>query len=153
MIPEAAIAMLACSRIGAVHSVVFGGFSPDSLADRINDCDSAIIITADEGTRGGKIIPLKDNADNAVKECPTIKKVIVVKRTNKKIKMKNRRDYWYHELINKKDIKDFCKPESMDSEDPLFILHTSGTTGKPKRNFTYASRLLALCISNLQMDI
>jgi len=132
MIPELPIAMLACARIGAIHSVVFGGYSSDALKDRIQDAKAKLLITADGSFRNGKVYPLKDNADNAVKECPTIKKVIVVKRTNKKIKMKNRRDYWYHELINKKDIKDFCKPESMDSEDPLFILHTSGTTGKPK---------------------
>ena len=130
MIPEAAIAMLACSRIGAVHSVVFGGFSPDSLADRINDCDSAIIITADEGTRGGKIIPLKDNADKAAEKAPCLKQMIVVKRTGNKINWNEARDFWYEKLMN--NVSDISPPEKMNSEDPLFILYTSGTTGMPK---------------------
>jgi len=130
MIPEAAIAMLACSRIGAVHSVVFGGFSPDSLADRINDCDSAIIITADEGTRGGKIIPLKDNADKAAEKAPCLKQMIVVKRTGNKINWNEARDFWYEKLMN--NVSDISPPEKMNSEDPLFILYTSGSTGRPK---------------------
>ena len=130
MIPEAAVAMLACARIGAIHSVVFGGFSPDSLAGRITDCDSNIIITADEGIRGGKIIPLKENTDAALKLCSSIKKCIVVKRTGNDINWVKGRDVWYHEAMSKVDNK--CQPEEMDAEDPLFILYTSGSTGKPK---------------------
>ena len=130
MIPEAAVAMLACARIGAIHSVVFGGFSPDSLAGRITDCDSNIIITADEGIRGGKIIPLKENTDAALKLCSSIKKCIVVKRTGNDINWVEGRDVWYHEAISKVDNE--CQPEEMDAEDPLFILYTSGSTGKPK---------------------
>ena len=130
MIPEAAVAMLACTRIGAIHSVVFGGFSPDSLAGRITDCDSNIIITADEGIRGGKIIPLKENTDAALKLCSSIKKCIVVKRTGNDINWVEGRDIWYHEAMSKVDNE--CQPEEMDAEDPLFILYTSGSTGKPK---------------------
>ena len=130
MIPEAAVAMLACARIGAIHSVVFGGFSPDSLAGRITDCDSNIIITADEGIRGGKIIPLKENTDAALKLCSSIKKCIVVKRTGNDINWVKGRDVWYHEAMSKVDNE--CQPEEMDAEDPLFILYTSGSTGKPK---------------------
>ena len=130
MIPEAAVAMLACARIGAIHSVVFGGFSPDSLAGRITDCDSNIIITADEGIRGGKIIPLKENTDAALKLCSSIKKCIVVKRTGNDINWVEGRDVWYHEAISKVDNE--CQPEEMNAEDPLFILYTSGSTGKPK---------------------
>ena len=130
MIPEAAVAMLACARIGAIHSVVFGGFSPDSLAGRITDCDSNIIITADEGIRGGKIIPLKENTDAALKLCSSIKKFIVVKRTGNDINWVEGRDVWYHEAMSKIDNE--CQPEEMDAEDPLFILYTSGSTGKPK---------------------
>ena len=130
MIPEAAVAMLACARIGAIHSVVFGGFSPDSLAGRITDCDSNIIITADEGIRGGKIIPLKENTDAALKLCSSIKKCIVVKRTGNDINWVEGRDIWYHEAMSKVDNE--CQPEEMDAEDPLFILYTSGSTGKPK---------------------
>ena len=130
MIPEAAVAMLACARIGAIHSVVFGGFSPDSLAGRITDCDSNIIITADEGIRGGKIIPLKENTDAALKLCCSIKKCIVVKRTGNDINWVEGRDVWYHEAISKVDNE--CQPEEMNAEDPLFILYTSGSTGKPK---------------------
>lgn len=129
MIPEAAFAMLACARIGAVHSVVFGGFSPTSLKERILDCGSDIVITADEGVRGNKIIPLKQNADEAVKDCPNVKHVVVVKRTGNPVAW-NARDKWYHELI--KDASPVCAPEPMNSEDPLFILYTSGSTGKPK---------------------
>ena len=130
MIPEAAVAMLACARIGAIHSVVFGGFSPDSLAGRITDCDSNIIITADEGIRGGKIIPLKENTDAALKLCSSIKKCIVVKRTGNDINWVKNRDVWYHEAMS--NIDNECQPEEMDAEDPLFILYTSGSTGKPK---------------------
>ncbi len=132
MIPELPIAMLACARIGAIHSVVFGGYSSEALKDRIQDSKAKLLITADGSFRNGKIYPLKDNADRAVKECPTVKNVVVVKRTNKKIRMKKGRDYWWHKLIEERDIKDFCEPESMQSEDTLFILYTSGTTGKPK---------------------
>jgi acetyl-CoA synthetase len=130
MIPEAAVAMLACARIGAVHSVVFGGFSPDSLAGRIQDCDSNLIITADEGIRGGRKIPLKANTDAALKSCPTIKTCIVVKRTGGAIDWVSGRDVWYHEQMAK--AAPDCKPEEMAAEDPLFILYTSGSTGKPK---------------------
>ena len=130
MIPEAAVAMLACARLGAIHSVVFGGFSPDSLAGRITDCDSNIIITADEGIRGGKIIPLKENTDAALKLCSSIKKCIVVKRTGNDINWVKNRDVWYHEAMSNVDNE--CQPEEMDAEDPLFILYTSGSTGKPK---------------------
>ena len=130
MIPEAAYAMLACSRIGAIHSVVFGGFSPDALAGRILDCDSKFLITADEGIRGGKIVPLKANSDKALEQCPDIKNVFVVKRTGGDIEMKEDRDVWYHEAVEL--VGDECPPEEMNAEDPLFILYTSGSTGKPK---------------------
>ena len=130
MIPEAAYAMLACSRIGAVHSVVFGGFSPEALAGRILDCDSHYVITADEGIRGGKTIPLKKNTDEALKKCPDVKNVFVVNRTNGFVDMKNDRDIWYHDAIL--NVSDECEPEEMNAEDPLFILYTSGSTGKPK---------------------
>ena len=132
MILELAIAMLACARIGVIHSIVFGGFSSDSLRDRINDCKSKLIITSDGSFRAGKIIPLKKNVDEAVKKCPSVQKVVIVKRCRNKIKIKKNRDLWWHQEISKKGIKDECKAESMDSEDPLFILYTSGTTGKPK---------------------
>ena len=130
MIPEAAVAMLACARIGAVHSVVFGGFSPDSLANRIIDCDSSIVITADEGIRSGKKIPLKANTDKAVKNTTTVEKVVVVRRTGGKISWNEHKDVWFHEIC--KDVPDDCLPEEMNAEDPLFILYTSGSTGKPK---------------------
>ena len=130
MIPEAAIAMLACTRIGAIHSVVFGGFSPDALAGRIQDCDSSIIITADEGIRGGKIIPLKDNTDKALKKCESIKHCVVVKRTGGKINWIENRDISYEDAM--KSASNVCEPEEMDAESPLFILYTSGSTGKPK---------------------
>jgi len=130
MIPEAAYAMLACARIGAIHSVVFGGFSPDSLADRIIDCNSNHIITADEGIRGGKLIPLKNNVDKAIARCPNVTSVLVVQRTGNEVHMEQNRDFWWHEekVLTSKD----CIPETMDAEDPLFILYTSGSTGKPK---------------------
>lgn len=132
MIPELAIAMLACARIGAPHSIVFGGFSPGSLRDRIIDCKSNLLITADGGYRRGKVIPLKKNADEAIKKTPSIKKVIVVNRVGEKekVRMKRGRDYWWHKLMEEADT--FCAPEKMDSEDMLFLLYTSGTTGKPK---------------------
>ena len=130
MIPELAILMLACARIGAIHSIIFGGFSADSISGRINDCKSEYIITADEGVRGGKIIPLKETTDEALLSCPNVKKCIVVKRTGNKVSWNNRRDVWYHNLI--KDVSDHCEPEEMNAEDPLFILYTSGSTGKPK---------------------
>ncbi|MGE3302793.1 MAG: acetate--CoA ligase [Hyphomonadaceae bacterium] len=130
MIPEAAFAMLACARIGAVHSVVFGGFSPDSLANRIQDCDSKIVITADEGVRGGKPIPLKANTDDAVAQCPSVETVIVVTRTGADVAMQSGRDVRYEEAAAK--VSPDCPPEPMGAEDPLFILYTSGSTGKPK---------------------
>ena len=130
MIPEAAYAMLACARIGAVHSVVFGGFSPESLAGRIQDCDSNCVITADEGLRGGKKVPLKANTDEALKRCPSVKTCIVVRRTGGQIGWVSGRDIWYHEELAK--VARDCKPEEMNAEDPLFILYTSGSTGKPK---------------------
>ena len=130
MIPEAAYAMLACTRIGAVHSIVFGGFSPDSLAGRINDCDSKLIITADEGLRGAKKVPLKVNTDEALKRCAGNEKVIVVRRTGGAVAMQAGRDVWYHDEAA--TVAAECKPEKMKAEDPLFILYTSGSTGKPK---------------------
>ena len=130
MIPEASYAMLACARIGAIHSVVFGGFSPDSIADRIIDCKSDFIITADEGYRAGKIIPLKDNVDKALKRCENVKSVLVIKRTGNEINMEPNRDVWWHE--EKLTVDSICEPEIMNAEDPLFILYTSGSTGKPK---------------------
>ncbi|WBV43185.1 acetate--CoA ligase [Pseudoroseomonas cervicalis] len=130
MIVEAAVAMLACARIGAVHSIVFGGFSPDSLASRVQDCDSVLLITADEGRRGGRKVPLKTNADEALKTCPTVQHVIVVKNTGGDVPMQEGRDHWYHELTEA--AAPDCAPEPMNAEDPLFILYTSGSTGKPK---------------------
>ncbi|HET9149632.1 MAG TPA: acetate--CoA ligase [Alphaproteobacteria bacterium] len=130
MIPEAAYAMLACARIGAIHSVVFGGFSPEALLGRIQDCDSDIVITADEGVRSAKSIPLKANTDEALARCPGVKTCIVVKRTGRPIKWVEGRDVWYHEAMAK--ASDDCPPEEMSAEDPLFILYTSGSTGKPK---------------------
>ena len=130
MIPEAAYAMLACARIGAVHSVVFGGFSPDSLAGRVTDCTSTCIVTADEGVRGGRKIPLKANTDEALKKCPDVTSVIVVKHTGGKVDMAKDRDVWYGEEAAKVSAE--CAPEEMNAEDPLFILYTSGSTGKPK---------------------
>ncbi|MDC0520360.1 acetate--CoA ligase [Candidatus Pelagibacter sp.] len=130
MIPELAILMLACVRIGAVHSIIFGGFSADSISGRVNDCESEYIITADEGVRGGKTIPLKYTTDEALESCPNVKKCIVVKRTGNYINWDQEKDVWYHDLI--KDVSKHCEPEEMNAEDPLFILYTSGSTGKPK---------------------
>ena len=130
MVPEGVYAMLACTRIGAIHSVVFGGFSPDSIVNRILDCKSEFVITADEGLRGQKVIPLKKNIEEALKKCPNVKKCIVLKRTGGSVPFDSKRDVWYHELTSK--MPTTCKPEEMNAEDPLFILYTSGSTGKPK---------------------
>jgi acetyl-CoA synthetase len=130
MIPEAAFAMLSCARIGAIHSVVFGGFSPQALEDRILDADCNFVITANEGLRGGKIIPLKQNVDKALENCPNVKSVIVAKRTENDVNWVDGRDFWYQEVTGAQ--MPSCPPEIMDSEDPLFILYTSGSTGKPK---------------------
>ena len=130
MVPETAFAMLACARIGAVHSVVFGGFSPESLKDRILDSDCRCVITADEGIRGGKRIPLKKNVDTALKSCPDVSTVIVLRRTGNSIDWQEDRDFWYDEIIGEQST--VCVPEDMEAEDPLFILYTSGSTGKPK---------------------
>src|SRR5579863_7376738 len=130
MVPEAAVAMLACARIGAVHSVVFGGFSPESIKDRILDSDCRVVITADEGLRGGKRVPLKANTDEALAHCPNVSKVLVLKRTGGEIGWDPKRDVWYHEAVAQESAD--CPPEPMDAEDPLFSLYTSGSTGKPK---------------------
>ena len=130
MIPEAAYAMLACARIGAVHSIVFGGFSPDALADRITGCDAKLVVTADEGMRGGRPIPLKSNTDDALSKVTHDVKSLVVKWTGGKVAMQDGRDFWYHEET--KNVPPECTPEPMSAEDPLFILYTSGSTGKPK---------------------
>ncbi|MDH4101737.1 MAG: acetate--CoA ligase, partial [Nitrospirota bacterium] len=132
MIPELPMALLACSRIGAIHSVVFGGFSPQSLKDRIIDSASTVLITSDGGVRGARHIPMKENADAALAESPTIEKVVVVKHTKNEVAMTDGRDTWWDDEMNAPDIKDHCEPEEMDSEDALFILYTSGSTGKPK---------------------
>lgn len=130
MILEAVYAMLACTRIGAIHSVVFGGFSPESISDRIKDCDSTFVITADEGVRGGKIIPIKKNMDEALEKCPGVKSVLLIRRTGNPVDVKSGRDYWWHEM--RSTVEAYCPPEIMDAEDPLFILYTSGSTNKPK---------------------
>jgi acetyl-CoA synthetase len=131
MVPEAAYAMLACTRIGAVHSIIFAGFSPNAIADRINDCDAKVVITADEGRRGGKTIPLKANVDEALKDnrCPSIQHNIVFQNTGAEVQC-NLQDLWWHELVA--DSATDCSPTVMDAEDPLFILYTSGSTGTPK---------------------
>ena len=129
MVLQATYAMLACARIGAVHSVVFGGFSPSSLSDRINDCDAKVVITADQGVRGGKNVPLKDNVDAALKTS-NVEKVIVLKHRQSEVSWDDTRDVWYHDLIDEQDPDCPCEP--MNAEDPLFILYTSGSTGKPK---------------------
>ena len=130
MIPEAAVAMLACTRIGAIHSIVFGGFSPDALRNRILDSDCQVIITADEGPRGGKNVPLKENVEKALEGCPNVHTTIVVRRTGNPVTESPGRDVWYHEAMSEASSE--CPPEPMDAEDPLFILYTSGSTGKPK---------------------
>ncbi|MFA5880779.1 MAG: acetate--CoA ligase [Eubacteriales bacterium] len=130
MIPEAAVAMLACTRIGAIHSIVFGGFSADSLSDRINDAKATVLITADGNFRKGQPFPLKNNADTAMESTPTIQKCVVVKNAGNEVNMKEGRDVWYHDVMAKAD--KYCKPEEIPAEDPLFILYTSGSTGKPK---------------------
>ena len=130
MIPELAYVMLACARIGAIHSIIFGGFSADSIAGRILDCKSDFVVTADEGLRGGKSMPLKETVDKALLQCPNVKKCLIVKKTSKKINLVNGRDEYLDKIL--KTIGDFCQPEEMNAEDPLFILYTSGSTGKPK---------------------
>ena len=130
MIPELAFIMLACARIGAVHSIIFGGFSAESIAGRIKDCKSEYIVTADEGVRGGKTIPLKLTTDKALESCPDVKKCLVIKRTNKEIELIKNRDLFYDDVL--KEVDDYCEPEILNAEDPLFILYTSGSTGKPK---------------------
>lgn len=132
MIPELPIAMLACARIGAVHSVVFGGFSAKSLRDRILDLGCTALITCDDGIRGGKVTAFKKSADLALEGCPAVRSCFVVKNVGNEVAMNSGRDFWWHEELAAKDIADYCKPTSMDAEDPLFILYTSGSTGKPK---------------------
>jgi acetyl-CoA synthetase len=158
MIPEAAFAILACARIGAIHSVIFGGFSPESIAGRIQDCDSAFVVTADEGRRGGKTVPLKVNVDLAALQCPSLKTVITVRVTGTPITMTEGRDIWYHEAAAQVDTA--CPPEPMGAEDPLFILYTSGSTGKPKGvmhttggYLLWASLTHELCFDYRQGDI
>lgn len=158
MIPESVYAMLACTRIGAIHSVVFGGFAPDSIADRINDSESHFLVTADEGRRGGKIIPLKKNVDQALAKTEIIKKVIVFRHTGGEVSMKSGRDYWYDDLVGK--VSDVCEPERMGAEDPLFLLYTSGSTGKPKGvlhttggYLVYASLTHRYCFDLKETDI
>ncbi|MEX0903506.1 MAG: acetate--CoA ligase [Pseudohongiellaceae bacterium] len=147
MVPEAAYAMLACARIGAVHSVVFGGFSPESLKDRILDSDCRIVISADEGIRGGRIVPLKTNVDIALDQCPDVHTVLVIRRTGGDIDWFDERDVWYHQVTQSADSE--CEPEVMDAEDPLFILYTSGSTGKPKGVLhTTAGYLLGCAITH-----
>ena len=130
MIPEAAVAMLACTRIGAIHSIVFGGFSPEALAGRIQDCDSNLVITADAGMRGGKLVPLKANVDDALTHCPSVTAVLTVRHVSNAVSMADGRDHWWHELRD--SVSPDCPYEEMGAEDPLFILYTSGSTGKPK---------------------
>ena len=130
MVPQAVYSMLACARIGAVHSVVFGGFSADSLAGRITDCKSEFVITADQGVRGAKVIPLKNTTDEALEKCPDVKKCVVLKHTGADININEEKDVWYHDITEHASIE--CEPEEMNAEDPLFILYTSGSTGKPK---------------------
>ncbi len=130
MILESVVALLACARIGAVHSMVFGGFAPDSIVDRIKDCESKVIITTDEGRRGGKRVPLKANIDAALQKTDLVKSVLVFKNTGSDIEIKSGRDIWFHDIVQ--EVEDFCEPEPMNAEDPLYILYTSGSTGKPK---------------------
>ena len=142
MIPEVAVAMLACTRIGAMHSIVFGGFSPDALKDRINDSECGVVITADESLRGGRAVPLKANADKACQSTPSIKHMVVVKRTGGDIAWQAGRDVWFHEIADA--ASGDCPAEPMDAEDPLFILYTSGSTGKPKGRAAHHRRLSAV---------
>jgi acetyl-CoA synthetase len=158
MVPEAAFALLACARIGAIHSVIFGGFSPESIAGRIQDCDSSCVITADEGRRGGKTVPLKINVDIAVEQCPSVTKVITVRVTDAPVTMRAGRDIWYDEAAASVDAH--CPPEPMGAEDPLFILYTSGSTGKPKGvlhttggYLLWASLTHELCFDYRQGDV
>ena len=130
MIPELAYAMLACARIGAIHSIIFGGFSAESISGRIKDCGSNFVITANEGIRGGKTIPLKKTVDHALESCPDVKKCLIIKRTDKDVNLIENRDFYYEDISN--DVDEYCQPEIMNAEDPLFILYTSGSTGKPK---------------------
>ncbi len=132
MIPELPIAMLACARIGAIHAIVFGGFSADALKDRIQGSEASVVITSDASYRSGKSVDLKGNADKAMAECPSVKNAIIVRRTGAQVTMQEGRDSWWHEEMNAKDLPAYCEPEWMDAEDPLFILYTSGSTGKPK---------------------
>ncbi len=145
MIPELAISILACARLGVIHSVVFGGFSPSSLKDRINDSSSRLVITSDNGVRGGRLVPMKENCDAALEDCPTVEKVIVVRRTGSAVTMKSGRDTWWDAEINATDINDVCDPVIVDSEDPLFILYTSGSTGKPKGVLHTTGGYLVFC--------
>jgi acetyl-CoA synthetase len=158
MIPELTIAVLACARIGAIHNVIFGGFSAEALRDRITDCASNLVITANYGYRSGKVLPSKANADGAMKQCPTVKTCIVVERVKKETEMQAGRDFWYHELMAKASNK--CEPEQMDAEDPLFILYTSGSTGKPKGvlhttggYMVYTSTTLHYCFDIKEDDV
>ena len=146
MIPELAVLMLACVRIGAVHSIIFGGFSADSISGRVNDCESEYIITADEGVRGGKTIPLKATTDEALLNCPNVKKCIVVKRTGNEISWNESRDIWYHDLI--KDVSSNCEPEEMNAEDPLIYSLHFWINWKTKRSITYYWWLYGLCIND-----
>jgi len=132
MVPELPVAMLACSRIGAIHNVIFGGFSPDSIKGRIEDCGSRVVITADEGLRGGRKVPLKANMDKALEGLKIVHTVIVYRRTGAEIGWVDGRDHWWRTQMSRTDVKDECEAEPMDSEDPLFVLYTSGSTGKPK---------------------
>ena len=150
MIPELPIAMLACARIGAIHSVVFGGFSAEALRDRMLDCGSKSLICADGYYRGGRVIRSKDNADFALDACPEVKDVIVVRRANIGINMKPGRDFWWHEEMAAEDIKPYCEPEVMDAEDPLYILYTSGSTGKPKGVLHTQAGYLLFCYQNFK---
>ena len=151
MVLELPIAMLACARIGAIHSVVFGGFSADALRDRILDCGSNMVICADGYYRGGKIIRSKDNVDHALEECPDVKKVIVVNRVNTDVQMEEGRDCCWNDEMNCEDIKPHCEPEVMDAEDPLFILYTSGSTGKPKGVLHTQAGYLLYCYLTFKM--
>ena len=150
MVLELPIAMLACARIGAVHSVVFGGFSADALKDRIQDCGSKMLICVDGYYRGGKIIKSKGNADEALEGCPGVTDVIVVKRADIQVAMKINRDHWFDEEMAADDIKPYCEPEAMDAEDPLFILYTSGSTGKPKGVLHTQAGYLLYCLQTFK---